>query len=219
MIEKTLSCFNKILLVWKLYQPVIILQQPYEDFNILDNCQTYLKAKNFSFLKRNFAHIMLKTPYIILFIAALFYQLPAQAQSINWLPMEKAQKLAAQNNKKVMIYAFASWCGYCKKVEAEVFPDEAVADSLHKYFYPVRIDIESNEKVTFNGQQFTEQVLSRRFRVYSTPTFIFLTPDGSVIGVQPGFMPADIFETMLGYVGDGYHQQMSFKQYLDKINS
>lgn len=159
---------------------------------------------------------MIKFKFLFTFAALAIFCSTATAQSIEWLPMEKAQKLALKNDKKVLIYAKASWCGYCKRMEEEVFPKESVADSLHKYYYPVRIDIESAQKLTFNGQKYTEQILSRRFRVFSTPTFIFLNPDGSAIGRQPGFMPADVFAKLLAFVGDDVYLNQKFEEYLKR---
>lgn len=130
--------------------------------------------------------------------------------------MEQAQAKAAKTGKKVMIYAEAKWCGYCKKMEQQVFPEESVQDSLHKYFYPVRLDIESNKKVKFAGKTFSQQMLARKFRVSSTPTMIFLNSDGKVIGAQPGFMRAAIFDKLLSYVGAELFNELEFKSYLEQ---
>lgn len=139
----------------------------------------------------------------------------ATAQSIKWKSMEEAQKLASEDNKKVMLYAEAEWCGYCKKMNKQTFPDKSVIDSLNKYFHAVRIDIESDKKLRFNGEEFTEQSLARKFRVYSTPTTIFFEPDGSIVGSQPGFLPPDVFDKLLAFVGSGLHGKMKFEKYLN----
>ncbi|HEX6982413.1 MAG TPA: thioredoxin fold domain-containing protein [Balneolaceae bacterium] len=157
---------------------------------------------------------MRKAKSIIIIAVLCLLGSAVNAQSIEWLPMEKAQQLAVKNDKKVMIFAEAEWCGYCKRMEEEVFPKESVSDSLRKYFYPVRLDIESDGKVVFNGQEYTGQVLSRKFRVYSTPTFIFLTSKGTIIGRQPSYMPTDIFAKLLGYVGDEVYLNQKFEEYL-----
>lgn len=137
------------------------------------------------------------------------------AQSgVNWKSLSEAQELAEQNNKKVMIFAEAEWCGYCKKMHNEVFPEQAVQDSLQKYFYPVKLDIESDRKVTFNDEAMTERQLARRFRVTSTPTFIFLSSGGNTIGGQPGFLPAEIFDKLVSFVGSDLTGKESFKTYL-----
>ncbi|WP_440999752.1 thioredoxin family protein [Fodinibius sp. SL11] len=149
----------------------------------------------------------------ILFIGIV----PVQAQSeVNWKSLSEAQELAKENDKKVMLFAEATWCGYCKKMYAEVFPQQAVQDSLHKYFYPVKVDLESDKKVIFNGGSITERELARQFRVSSTPTFIFLDQNGKTIGRQPGFLPPHIFDKLVAFVGADLTGKESFEKYLKK---
>lgn len=141
--------------------------------------------------------------------------LPAIAQQdIKWKSLSDAQELAKENGKKVMLFAEAKWCGYCKKMYAEVFPEKTVQDSLHKYFYPVKVDIESDQEVVFNGRSLTQRQLARQFRISSTPTFIFLDQNGDTIGLQPGFLPTDIFDKLVAFVGADLTGQQTFKQYL-----
>lgn len=140
----------------------------------------------------------------------------AGAQTINWLSLQQAQAQAADNNKKVMIFAEAKWCGYCKKMNKRVFPKKSVVDSMSKYFYPVRLDIESSKKVIFNGKDITEKELALKFRAMRTPTTIFLDSQGKVIGTQPGFLPENIFDKLLAYVGRDLLSQLSFQEYLSK---
>jgi thioredoxin-related protein len=157
---------------------------------------------------------MKKLKIIISIFAVTFYTASIRAQSIDWMPLGEAQTLASENNKKVMVYAEAEWCGYCKKMNRTVFPEKSVQDNLSKYFYPVRIDIESHQKVTFNGKEFTEQNLAREFRVSGTPTVIFLDAGGKIIGVQPGYLPTKIFDKLLAFVGNDLTGSISFKTYL-----
>lgn len=152
----------------------------------------------------------------VLILAGFIYTSPVLAQSINWTSLSEAQEKAVEDNKKVMIFAEAEWCGYCKKMYEEVFPEKSVQDSLHKYFHPVRIDIESNNKTTFNGESFTEQELSRYFQATSTPTTIFVNEEGKVIGAQPGYLPAEIFDKLMAFVGRDLTGSISFEEYLEK---
>ena len=117
--------------------------------------------------------------FLIGLLVVLLGTLSAAAQQdIKWKSLSKAQELAKENDKKVMLFAEAKWYGYCKKMYSEVFPEKTVQDSLHKYFYPVKVDIESDQEVIFNGRSLTQRQLARQFRVSSTPTFIFLDQDG-----------------------------------------
>jgi thioredoxin-related protein len=139
----------------------------------------------------------------------------ADAQSVDWVNLEKAQEQALEAQKKVMIFAEAEWCTYCKRMHKEVFPKPAIQDSLYKYFYPVRVDIESKESIIFNGREYTQQMLSRKFRITSTPTLLFFDKEGEVIGLQPGYLPPDIFSGLLAYVGSDQYNNISFKEYLE----
>lgn len=159
---------------------------------------------------------MSKFKFLSIFTVGFFLHLTAFSQPIEWISLEKAQEKASQQDKKVFIYAEAEWCGYCKKMNQEVFPQESVADSLQKYFFPVRIDIESNKKTILNGEEFTQQMLAQKFRVTATPTMIFLDSEGEVLGGQPGFMRAEVFDKLLSYVGSELFKELEFKDYLEK---
>lgn len=125
---------------------------------------------------------------------------------LEWKSMEQAQELAQIEQKKVLVYAQAQWCTYCKKMEREVFPQERVQDSLYKYFIPVNVDIESDNIMRYDGREITQRNFAMQHRVMSTPTFIFINSEGEVMGVQPGFMPSETFRILLGFVGSGSFQ-------------
>lgn len=135
---------------------------------------------------------------------------------IIWYSLGEAQKLAKENNKKVLIFGQASWCPYCRQMEREVYPVADVVDIINKYFYAVMIDTESQEKLTFNGEEFTEQQFAAALRLYSLPTHFFVRSDGQVIAGQPGALPDDIFERLLAYVGSDTYNTTKFEDFVYK---
>lgn len=137
----------------------------------------------------------------------------AQNTGINWYELGEAQTWAKENNKKVLIFAEASWCHNCKKMKQEVFPREDIRQTMETYYYPVKIDVESEEMLSFNGKQMSQMAFSRQMRVTGTPTFFFIDQEGSVLGAQPGFMPKDIYETLLTYVGTDAYEEVDFEEY------
>jgi thioredoxin-related protein len=152
----------------------------------------------------------------MLFSTAMIY---AQNEGVKdlyeWRSLKEAQKLADENNKKVLVYANASWCTFCKKMEKEVFTSKTVQEKTAKDFYPVWIDIESQDSLTFRGDTMTQAQFARTMRVTGTPTFVFFGPDGEIIAGQPGFIPEKVYVQILDYIGSDAYLKQSFEEYAE----
>ncbi|HET8866546.1 MAG TPA: thioredoxin fold domain-containing protein [Gracilimonas sp.] len=133
----------------------------------------------------------------------------------NWKSMEDARELAEQEDKKVLIYANAVWCTYCKKQEKEVFSQKNVQDLTNEHFYSVWLDIESEEKLIFRGEEITQRDFARAMRITGTPTFIFLDSKGEIIAGQPGFIPEDLYLQILKFVGTDAYLDQSFEEFAE----
>lgn len=132
-----------------------------------------------------------------------------------WYSMEAAQKLAAEQQKKVLIFGYAEWCTYCLKMRKESLPDSAVVDAINRYFIPVQLNGESEEQVVFNGTSYSKNQLARGLQLQSFPTHYFVGSDGGVLGAQPGFIEPDIYSLLLKYVGSNAYERISFDEYVD----
>ncbi|MEX0722173.1 MAG: thioredoxin fold domain-containing protein [Balneolaceae bacterium] len=132
-----------------------------------------------------------------------------------WYSLEEAQILAAEDGKKILIYAEAVWCPYCKRMKSEVFTLDEVQQVTQAHFYPVKIDIESEDSLAFRGQEMTEMEFSQGMQVTGTPTFIFFDHDGEIIAAQPGFIPADMYTEILRYVGTDAYLEQSFEEFAE----
>lgn len=139
-----------------------------------------------------------------------------KAASIRWYPMEKAQALAQKNGKKVLAYAVTSWCVYCKKMDKNVLPKKAVIDSLNNYFYPVKITLDSNDEMVFNGKKISVGQFARTYNVRATPTTLFIDNEGKIMGQLPGYMSADMYSRLLSFMGSEAYLKMDFKMYMQK---
>ena len=94
---------------------------------------------------------------------------------------DEAMRRARSGGKLVLIDFYTDWCGYCKKLDREVFPDPRVVKALAQVV-PVQINAE-REGLT----------LARKFGVTSFPTLIFLDGSGAEAARIGGYMPADPF--------------------------
>lgn len=137
-------------------------------------------------------------------------------ERMEWLSLQEAQQKAKETNKKVYLFGYTEWCGYCRKTRKETFTSDSVLAKMDKFYYAVQINAESEKEIVFNNKTYKENELARLFQIQSFPTHFFITSNGEIIGSQPGFLPPDVFAPLLSYVGTGSYGKMSFQDYMEK---
>lgn len=158
-------------------------------------------------------------------LLGLDYQITEQGtQPVVWAgpkvySMDEAQRLANETGKKVLVDVYTVWCGYCRKMAAETYPSQAVKDAVEEHFYVVRLNAESEKPILFNGDEFTEAELAAAFGVSSFPTTIFVSTQGEPLGIQPGFMDASMFSSIIGFVGSDAFRNESYEAYLRRTGN
>jgi thioredoxin 1 len=95
--------------------------------------------------------------------------------------LEKGKQIARAQNKPLFVFAHASWCATCKKMEQEVFIQEQLGKVYNQEFVNVAIDVDSPEGKRLNGFS----------KISGTPTLFFFGMDGNVLYKSAGFESAD----------------------------
>lgn len=152
------------------------------------------------------------------------YSIPdAEAQRTGTSPMtwqRYDQGLsAAKNHKKyVFVQFYANWCGYCRKMDKEVFTQPHILNQLKHHFVSIRVNGESANALTINGKKVSEQQLTQQHNVSGYPTLLFMDQQGKPIGKHPGYLGPDEFKAVLGYISSGSYQKMNFQNYIKTKN-
>ena len=109
---------------------------------------------------------------------------PVNAEEIKWQPNYQAALAAAQpDGKIIMVDFFTDWCGWCDKLDSDVYTDSAVVE-FSRSIVNLKIDAEDGGE---------GQALAQRYGVTGFPTILFLTADGREVDRIGGFLPAPQF--------------------------
>ena len=136
---------------------------------------------------------------------------------LQWKKMAEGVTLAAKTNKKVLIDIYTDWCGWCKKMDAEVYSNQKVIKYLDETFVVIKMNAESQNVHEVYGKKMTEAQLAEAFGVRGYPSTVFLKADGETITLVPGYITADKLLQVLKFIGEDHYQEMSFKDYLSKV--
>ena len=96
-----------------------------------------------------------------------------------------AELLAAakKENKMIMVDAFTTWCGPCKWMAKNIFPNDTVAAVYNKNFINAEIDMEKGEGLD----------IAKKYQVSCYPTYLFIDQNGQLLHRQSGSMEAKDF--------------------------
>jgi thioredoxin-related protein len=115
--------------------------------------------------------------------------LAVRAAELEWLTdLPKAQAKAKQDKKIVMLdFTGSDWCGWCIKLNKEVFSTPEFAAYAKTNVVLVEVDFPRRKKLS-EEQQKANNALQEKYGVQGYPTLIVLNGDGKKIG-ELGYMP------------------------------
>jgi thioredoxin-related protein len=144
---------------------------------------------------------------------------------VHWMTWDEAVQKSKIQKKKIFVDVFTDWCGWCKVMDKNTFPDPEVAKILNEDFYAVKFNAEQTEDVIFNNvtfkyisggggrgvHQLAAALLNNQL---SYPNFVFLDEEFKIIPVFPGYqsLPGyrkpEEFHIFLAFVSDEIYKKM-----------
>jgi thioredoxin-related protein len=121
---------------------------------------------------------------------------------VTWVGYDEGMAMGKEAGKKIIINFYADWCGYCNKMNREIFSKGEAADFINQNFVPIRINTD------------VETQLAEKYRVSGLPTTWFLDKDGEGIMNIPGYLPKEMFLSYMKFIQTDSHKTMSFKQFM-----
>jgi thioredoxin 1 len=90
---------------------------------------------------------------------------------------------ASQKHKPIFIYGYATWCGYCKKMDRSTFKEKEVNDYMNENYINLSYDLEKGEGT----------YIANKYSLRSYPAYVLLNEKGELFAVTGGYMDTEKF--------------------------
>lgn len=114
--------------------------------------------------------------------------------------LESALKSAQEKNKLVYIsFSGSDWCGWCIKLEKEVFSEPSFAAAVSNDYELVYIDSPRDKSRLSELAKAKNPVLTKQYKVRGFPTYVILKSDGTELARGSAYRPggAEAYATFL----------------------
>ncbi|MDO8365530.1 MAG: DUF255 domain-containing protein [Saprospiraceae bacterium] len=113
----------------------------------------------------------------LLLLLLLPIVMPAQGIQFDHRTWPETLAKAKSEGKMVFLDAVTSWCGPCKMMSKEVFPDSTVGAFFNTNFLSIKLDMERGEGIE----------ISNRYKIWIYPSLLFVDDSGAVQHRSAGY--------------------------------
>lgn len=100
----------------------------------------------------------------------------------NWA---KAIEQAKKEKKMIFVDAYTTWCGPCRMLKQNTFPDKAAGEFFNKHFINIALDMEKGDGLAF----------AEKYQIRAYPTLLIMDAELKSTSIAEGYMnPAQLIE-------------------------
>lgn len=138
-------------------------------------------------MKRILVLLAFLMPFGLVFAQGINFE-----QKLSWQQLLDKAKL---ENKYLFVDCYATWCGPCKQMDFEVYPNAEVGQLMNNQFISVKIQVDSSKLDDENVKTMyaDAKMLSKRYPVPVLPTYLFFSPEGNLVYRSTSYQPAKVF--------------------------
>lgn len=138
---------------------------------------------------------------IALFSVSIFcYSQGIKFENKSWTEI---LQLAKTENKPVFVDIYASWCGPCKKMSAEIFTKDSVAKAYNSNFICCQIDVDTSDGA----------IIKSKYDIRFFPTFLFVRGDGTLFYKKVGALDLNSFINMSTCALSDYNDNKTIQEW------
>lgn len=130
----------------------------------------------------------------------------------------KVKEKAKKENKHIFVDAFTTWCGPCKWMAANIFPQEKVGTFFNENFVNLKIQMDETADDNDDVKSWREEAkrFAKDYKVAAYPTFLIFNPDGELVHRIVGGGEADQF---IALAKEGLDPNTQYETLVNKFNA
>jgi thioredoxin-related protein len=127
---------------------------------------------------------------------------------------------ARQAGRHILVFMDLNDCPYCARTLEENFHQGENKPYIQKHFDVISVNVRGDREVVWiDGATYSEQDLALKLKVFGTPTFVFIDPDGKMVLRLNGYRTPPTLRHALEYVNDKAYRDLSLSAYIEKKQS
>lgn len=145
-----------------------------------------------------------------------------------WTEFKDLENKRKEKNKKVLLFLTASWSNSSKMMERVVFPDSLFAALAQEYFYCLRLDVQSQDTLTFTTHKFGnagaannnlhQLAIALSDKILRVPSVYIFDENEKLMEQLYFYLDRERGKLVLDFIGTNTYKDMSWADYM-KIKS
>jgi thioredoxin-related protein len=147
---------------------------------------------------------------------------------VQWMTFEQMQEAQKKSPRKVIVDIYTDWCGWCKKLDKDVYGNPYIAEYINRNYYAIKFNAEKNGPVIFKGETYALKDINPKKQTHSLalklmnnraayPATALLNENLELYSTVPGYMEVKEFEAMLVYFKENHFQAESWNDFRAKF--
>ncbi|OYD44017.1 thioredoxin family protein [Sphingobacterium cellulitidis] len=130
----------------------------------------------------------------------------------------KVKAKAKAEKKHIFVDAFTTWCGPCKWMAANVFPQEHVGTFFNENFVNLKIQMDETAEDNADVKSWREEAkrFAKDYKIAAYPTFLIFDPNGELVHRIVGGGEADQF---IALAKEGLDPNTQYETLVKKFNA